>query len=43
VLLLRTLKSEVAAGLAPQAVARARSADPDWMVSGTWGVVQFVP
>lgn len=37
---LRTLKSEVAVGLTAEAVGRAQGADPEWMTSGRWGVVQ---
>lgn len=41
-LLLRTLKSEVVAGLTPAAVERAEDHDPDWQISGESAVVQFI-
>jgi len=41
-LALRTLKSEVAAGLDAATVERVRTEDPDWMTNGEWGVAQFV-
>jgi uncharacterized protein with ATP-grasp and redox domains len=41
-LLLRTLKSEVIAGLTDAAVTRAEETDPDWLVSGDLGVAPFV-
>ncbi|MCA9971443.1 MAG: protein-glutamate O-methyltransferase family protein [Anaerolineales bacterium] len=40
-LALRTLKSEVVAGLAETAVARAQRQDADWMTNGKWGMNQF--
>jgi len=40
---LRTSKSLVAAGLSPETVSKAERADPEWMSSGEWGVIQFVP
>lgn len=43
VLALRTLKSEVAAGLSSDQVARLDEEDPDWLVNGEWGVIQFAP
>lgn len=43
VLALRTLKSEVAAGLSPEQVDWLDEADPDWLVDGEWGVIQFAP
>jgi hypothetical protein len=39
--LLRTLKSEVAAGLAPGLPAALAERDPSWLTNGRWGVVQF--
>lgn len=40
---LRTLKAELGCGMAREEVARAQAADPeDWMVTGKYGVVQFV-
>ncbi len=40
---LRTLKAELGCGMADDQVARARAADPeDWMVTGKYGVVQFL-
>lgn len=38
---LRTPKSLVAAGIAPNVVERAAELDPDWMSSGEWGMIQF--
>jgi uncharacterized protein with ATP-grasp and redox domains len=38
---LRTLKAELAAGLAAEQVARLNEIDPDWMINGRWGVIQF--
>lgn len=40
---LRTLKSEVAAGLSSDQVARLEEEDPDWLVNGEWGVIQCAP
>lgn len=40
--LLRTLKSEVAAGLEAGRVAELNARQPDWIISGEYGVVQFV-
>ncbi len=42
-LALRTAKAEVAAGLDEPTIAAARSADPNWMTNGRWGMVQYVP
>jgi len=41
VLALRTLKAEVAAGLTPKQVDRLDREDPNWLVDGEWGVIQF--
>ena len=41
-LALRTLKSEVALGLAPGQSEAAEAADPEWMNDGQWGLIQFV-
>jgi hypothetical protein len=38
VLALRTLKSEITVGVNPT---RVPAADPEWMVNGRWGLVQF--
>jgi len=38
---LRTLKSEVAAGLRPQQLEELEQTDPDWLINGQWGVIQF--
>lgn len=43
ILALRTLKSEVAAGLEAAAVDRAATADPDWLQNGRWAMAGFVP
>ncbi|HWQ13769.1 MAG TPA: damage-control phosphatase ARMT1 family protein [Roseiflexaceae bacterium] len=40
--LLRTCKSEVAAGIARPRCASAAAQDPSWLTNGRWGVVQFV-
>ena len=40
--LLRTCKSEVAAGIAPERIAAAGAQDDEWRTSGRWGVIQFV-
>ena len=38
---LRVLKSEVAAGLQPGQPEKLQELDPDWLVNGKWGVIQF--
>ncbi len=38
---LRVLKSEVACGLKPEQPALIRQKDPDWLIDGRWGVIQF--
>lgn len=38
---LRTLKSEVACGLSASKVKEAIERDPEWLVNGQWGVIQF--
>jgi len=38
---LRTLKSEVAAGLAPGQPETLAQQDPGWLVNGRWGIIQF--
>jgi len=38
---LRTLKAEIACGLGPEAIQRAQAEDPNWLVSGKWGVIHF--
>ena len=43
VLALRTLKSEVAAGLSQDQVERLDAEDPDWAVNGRWGLLQYAP
>lgn len=40
-LALRTLKAEVASGLTEAQVDRLNDEDPDWLVSGRWGLIQF--
>jgi uncharacterized protein with ATP-grasp and redox domains len=42
-LALRTLKAETVAGLEPDQVERLEQVDPDWMVNGRWGLLQFAP
>lgn len=39
---LRTLKSEVACGLSASKVKEVIERDPDWLVNGQWGIIQFV-
>ncbi|HEY9633886.1 MAG TPA: damage-control phosphatase ARMT1 family protein [Coleofasciculaceae cyanobacterium] len=39
---LRTLKSELAAGLQPQQVEALNREDSQWLTNGQWGVIQFV-
>jgi hypothetical protein len=41
-LLIRTLKSEVAAGLTAEIVNEMESQTADWLINGTCGVIQFV-
>lgn len=43
VLALRTLKSEVAAGLSQAQVNRLDQEDPEWAVNGRWGLIQYAP
>jgi hypothetical protein len=38
---LRTQKSEVAVGLEPGQAETVAGQDPDWLVNGRWGVIQF--
>lgn len=38
---LRTFKAEIGCGISSEAQDRAKAADPNWMVSGRWGVIQF--
>ncbi len=38
---LRVCKSEVAAGLQAGQAVRLQALDPDWMVNGLWGMIQF--
>ncbi len=40
-LALRTLKSEVAAGISQEEVARAAASDDKWLVNGRWAVASF--
>jgi uncharacterized protein with ATP-grasp and redox domains len=40
-LALRTLKSEVVAGLQPDQVRSLSQTDPNWLTNGEWGVIQF--
>ncbi len=41
ILALRTLKSEVAAGLSQAQVDRLNEKEPDWAVNGRWGLIQY--
>jgi len=38
---LRTLKCELASGLAPGQAEATTAKDPDWLINGRWGVIQF--
>jgi len=38
---LRTVKAELACGLQPGQAERVATLDPDWMIDGRWGLVQF--
>ncbi len=40
-LALRTLKSEIVAGLAPEQVQTMPTRDPNWLINGRWGLIQF--
>ncbi|MFN6558390.1 MAG: damage-control phosphatase ARMT1 family protein [Nostoc sp. ChiSLP01] len=40
---LRTLKSEVAAGLKSEVIEQVAKSDSSWLTNGQWGVVQLVP
>lgn len=40
-LALRTLKSEVAAGLTAEKIAEVQERDGEWLVNGKWGLIQF--
>lgn len=39
---LRTLKSEIAAGIDPIIVKKTQQADSNWLTNGQWGLIQFV-
>ncbi|GAB1540751.1 damage-control phosphatase ARMT1 family protein [Scytonema sp. NUACC21] len=41
-LALRTLKSEVAAGIQPEVVEKVAKSDSAWLTNGQWGVIQLV-
>jgi uncharacterized protein with ATP-grasp and redox domains len=41
ILALRTVKAEIACGLQPKQAEQVAAQDPDWMVNGRWGMVQF--
>jgi uncharacterized protein with ATP-grasp and redox domains len=41
ILALRTLKSEVVAGLKPEAIEEVAKSDSDWLTNGQWGVIQI--
>jgi len=40
-LALRALKAELAVGLEEEQIERLNKEDPEWMVNGRWGVIQF--
>jgi uncharacterized protein with ATP-grasp and redox domains len=39
---LRTLKSEVVAGIKPEVIEEVAKSDSDWLTNGQWGVIQLV-
>lgn len=41
-LALRTLKSEVAAGIKPEIIQKVAPTDTNWLTNGQWGVIQLV-
>lgn len=41
ILALRTLKSEMAAGLRSDQIDDLNRKDPDWLIDGRWGIIQF--
>ncbi len=42
ILALRTLKADVVTGLRAGQAEQVAQLDPDWMVNGSWGLIQFV-
>jgi uncharacterized protein with ATP-grasp and redox domains len=40
---LRTSKAEVMAGVSQEAIDHARTVDPEWLVNGQWGLIQYAP
>lgn len=42
-LALRTLKSEVAAGIDSEVITRVEQIDSNWITNGQWGLIEFVP
>jgi uncharacterized protein with ATP-grasp and redox domains len=40
---LRALKANVLAGLDQATIARTQAIDPDWMIDGRWGLIQYAP
>ncbi len=42
-LALRTLKSEVAAGIKSEIIEKVAPSDTNWLTNGQWGVIQLVP
>jgi hypothetical protein len=40
-LALRTLKSEVVAGLSPTQIKTVTQDDPEWLINGHWGLIQW--
>jgi uncharacterized protein with ATP-grasp and redox domains len=40
---LRTLKAELAVGIDPDRLLVVKDQDPEWLVNGRWGVIQFSP
>lgn len=42
IVVLRTLKSEIAVGLQLEQVEKLNQEDPNWLTNGQWGLIQFV-
>jgi len=42
ILFLRTLKSEMMTGLSPSTIQQLHITEPDWMISGNYGIIQFL-
>lgn len=42
IVVLRTLKSEIAVGLQLEQVEKLNQEDPNWLTNGQWGIIQFI-